>query len=251
MDCLLHDGLTDAYNDVHMGVCAEVCAKNLSITREEQDEYAVQSYKRSLSAAERGVFRQEIVPVTVQQKKGEEVTVSEDEEYKRVNFDKIKTLKPAFQEDGTVTAGNASTLNDAAGAVVLMTTQAAQRLKVTPLARIVAFADAATRPMDFPVAPALAIPKVLKQAGLGVEDIALWEINEAFSVVAIANTRKLGLDPSKVNVDGGAVSIGHPIGMSGARLITHLVHSLQRGQKGCAGICNAGGAASAMIIEKL
>lgn len=251
IDGIVNDGLWDIYNKCHMGICAEQCAKNLNISREEQDEFAALSYRRSQAAGEQGVFRNEIVPVTVQPKKGKEVIVSEDEEYKRVNFDKLKTLKPAFQKDGTVTAGNASTLNDAACALVVMTAQAAQRLKVTPLARIVSFADAATRPVDFTIAPALAIPLALKQAGIGVQDVAMWEINEAFSVVAIANIRKLGLDPEKVNVHGGAVSIGHPIGMSGARLITHLVHNLKRGEKGVAGICNGGGAASSMVIERL
>jgi acetyl-CoA C-acetyltransferase len=251
IDGIVNDGLTDAYNKSHMGICAELCAKNLGITREEQDEYAELSYRRSQAAGERGIFRGEIVPVTVQPKKGKEIIVTEYEEYKRVNFDKLKALKPAFQKDGTVTAGNASTLNDAACALVVMTATAAHKLKVTPLARIMSFADAATRPVDFTIAPALAIPQALKLAGVGVQDVAMWEINEAFSVVALANIRKLGLNPEKVNVNGGAVSLGHPIGMSGARLITHLVHNLKRGEKGVAGICNGGGAASAMVIERL
>lgn len=251
LDGIVNDGLTDVYNKIHMGMCADMCAKNLGITREEQDEFAALSYRRSQAAGERGTFRGEIVPVTVQPKKGKEIIVSEDEEYKRINFDKLKTLRPAFQKDGTVTAGNASTLNDAGCALVLMTAQAANRLKVNPLARIVSFADAATRPVDFTVAPALAIPLALKQAGLKSQDIALWEINEAFSVVAIANMRILGLDPNKVNVNGGAVSLGHPIGVSGARLVTHLVHTLKKGEKGVGAICNGGGAASSIIIEKL
>jgi acetyl-CoA C-acetyltransferase len=250
IDGIVNDGLTDVYNKIHMGICADECARNLQINREDQDEYAISSYRRSQEAAERGVFRNEIVPVTVTVK-GKETIVKDDEEYRRVNFDKLKTLKPAFTKEGTVTAGNASTLNDAASAVVLMTADAARRLNVTPLARVVSFADAATRPIDYPIAPTLAAPIALRIAGLKPEDIALWEINEAFSVVALANIRILKLDPARVNVNGGGVSIGHPIGASGARIVTHLVHTLNPGQKGLAAVCNGGGAASAIIIERL
>lgn len=250
-DAILTDGLVDAYDNCHMGVCAEMTAKKMNISREDQDEYAIMSYKRSQAASENGILKKEIIPVTIKQKKGKEVIVSEDEEFKRISFEKVKSLKPAFQKDGTITAANASTLNDAACVVILMTREAADRLKVKPLARIVAFADAATAPVDFAIAPALAVPRLLKQAGIGIEDVTMWEINEAFSAVAIANIRKLGLDINKVNIHGGAVSLGHPIGMSGARLVTHLVHNLKSGEKGVGAICNGGGAASSILIEKL
>eukprot|EP00057_Strongylocentrotus_purpuratus_P012371 XP_011666845.1 PREDICTED: acetyl-CoA acetyltransferase, mitochondrial [Strongylocentrotus purpuratus] len=198
------------------------------------------------------VFDKEIIPVGVPQKRGKpDVVVSEDEEYSKVNFDKVRSLKAAFEKDGTVTAANASTLNDGAAAMVLMTAQAAVKLKVKPLARIVGFADAAVAPIEFPIAPAYAMPKVLEQTGVKKEDIAMFEINEAFSVVALANMKLLDLDPTKVNINGGAVSIGHPIGMSGARITGHMVHNLKPGEKGLAGICNGGGGASAILIERL
>jgi len=251
-DGIVFDGLTDVYNKFHMGNCAENTAKKYGITREAQDAYAIQSYKLSQKSAADGLFSKEIVPVQIPKKKGDPVTVSDDEEYKRVNFDKFKTLKAVFQkEGGTVTAANASTLNDGGAALVLMTAQKASKLGVKPLARIVGFADAAIAPIDFPTAPAEAIPKLLKQTGVRKEDVAMWEINEAFSVVVLANIKALDLDPSKVNPHGGAVSIGHPIGMSGARITGHMIHGLQKGQKGCAGICNGGGGASAILIEKL
>lgn len=250
-DGILYDALLDVYNNFHMGNCAENTAKKMNITREEQDDFAIMSYKRSQAAAKNGIFKKEIVPVTVKGKKGKETVVSEDEEYNRVNFDKVKSLKPAFLKDGTVTAANASTLNDGACAVVLMTKQAVDRLKVKPLARIITFADAATAPVDFPLAPALAIPKLLKQAGIEVKDVAWWEINEAFSAVVLACMRKLNLDINKININGGAVSLGHPVGMSGARLVTHLAHNLKPGEKGVGAICNGGGAASSILIEKL
>lgn len=249
-DGIVFDGLTDVYNKIHMGSCAENTAKVYNISREDQDEYAINSYKRSQAAGKAGVFKKEIVPVTIKTKKGEDV-VHEDEEYYKVNFDKFRSLRTVFQKDGTVTAANASTLNDGAAALVLMTAQAAAKMNVTPLARIVTFADAACAPIDFTIAPALAIPKVLKQAGVKVEDIAMWEINEAFSVVSLINIMQLNLDPSKVNINGGAVSLGHPIGMSGARITGHMVHNLKPGQKGVAAICNGGGGASAIMIEKL
>eukprot|EP00745_Piridium_sociabile_P036999 TRINITY_DN66888_c1_g1_i3.p1 TRINITY_DN66888_c1_g1~~TRINITY_DN66888_c1_g1_i3.p1 ORF type:complete len:416 (-),score=104.01 TRINITY_DN66888_c1_g1_i3:79-1326(-) len=252
VDAIVYDGLTDAYDKIHMGNCAENTAKKFGIGRQEQDDYAIRSYKLSQKSAADGVFQKEIVPVTIPKKRGEAVTVSDDEEYRRVNFDKFSSLRPVFQkEGGTVTAGNASTLNDGAAALVLMTAQKANQLGLTPLARIMGFADAAIAPIDFPTAPAEAIPKVLKATGVKQDDVDMWEINEAFSIVVLANIKALGLDPGKVNVNGGAVSIGHPIGMSGARITGHMVHNLTKGQKGLAAICNGGGGASAILIEKL
>lgn len=251
-DLIVKDGLTDVYNKIHMGNCAENTAKKLSISREEQDKYAISSYTRSKEAWDAGKFANEITPITISVKGKPDVVVKEDEEYKRVDFSKVPKLKTVFQkENGTVTAANASTLNDGAAAVVLMTAEAAQRLKVKPLARIAAFADAAVDPIDFPLAPAYAVPKVLKYAGLKKEDIAMWEVNEAFSVVVLANIKMLEIDPQKVNVHGGAVSLGHPIGMSGARIVVHLAHALKQGEFGLASICNGGGGASAVLIEKL
>jgi acetyl-CoA C-acetyltransferase len=222
IDGIVNDGLWDVYNKFHMGNCAENTAKKLNINRQQQDEYGISSYKRSAQAWQDKLFDAEITHVRIPQKKGKpDVTVTEDEEYKRVNFDKFGSLGTVFQrENGTVTAGNASTLNDGACALVLMTAEAAERHKVKPLARIVGFADAETDPVDFPVAPALAVPKLLKLTGVRKEDVALWEINEAFSVVVLANMKVLELDAQKVNVHGGAVSLGHPIGMSGARIVS-------------------------------
>ncbi|XP_074840983.1 acetyl-CoA acetyltransferase, mitochondrial [Carettochelys insculpta] len=251
-DLIVKDGLTDVYNKIHMGNCAENTAKKLTVSREEQDTYAINSYTRSRTAWESGELAREVVPVTISQKGKPDIEVKEDEEYKRVDFSKIPKLKTVFQkENGTVTAANASTLNDGAAALVVMTAEAAKRLNVTPLARIVAFADAAVDPVDFPIAPAYAVPKVLSDAGLKKEDIAIWEINEAFSVVVLANIKMLGIDPQKVNIHGGAVSLGHPIGMSGARIVVHMAHVLKQGQYGLAGICNGGGGASAILIQKL
>lgn len=251
LDAIVFDGLTDAYGKYHMGVCGETTAKKFNIGREAQDAYAIRSYKLSQQSAKDGLFKNEIVPVQIPQKKGDPVVVSEDEEYKKVNFDKFPQLKPVFQKDGTITAANASTLNDGAGAIVLMSAEAANRLGAKPLARILGFADAAIEPVDFPTAPAHAVPKVLEYTGVKSEDIAMWEINEAFSVVVLANIQMLGLDINKVNIHGGGVSLGHPIGMSGNRITTHLVHALKPGQKGMAAICNGGGGASALLIEKL
>lgn len=253
LDGITFDGLTDVYNKFHMGNCAENCAKNLGITRKDQDEYAISSYKRSAAAYENKAFADEIVPVSVPQKRGAPPLIfSEDEEYKKVNFEKFDKLATVFQkENGTVTAGNASTLNDGAAACVLMTAEAAERLNVKPLARIVGMADAECDPIDFPIAPTLAIPKLLKRTGVKAEDVALWEINEAFSLVAIACQKVLNLDPSKMNIHGGGVSLGHPIGMSGCRLVTHLCHALKKGEKGVASVCNGGGGASSIMIEKL
>ncbi|XP_072752720.1 acetyl-CoA acetyltransferase, mitochondrial isoform X2 [Anoplolepis gracilipes] len=252
-DGIVFDGLTDVYNKCHMGNCAENTAKKLNITRQQQDEYAISSYKRSAEAYKNNVFKDELVPVSVPQKKGKpDIIFVEDEEYKRVNFEKFGNLSTVFQkENGTVTAGNASTLNDGAAALILTTSDAAQRLNLKPLAKVVAFQDAATDPIDFPIAPALAVPSLLQNAGVNQNDIALWEINEAFSVVAVANQKLLDIDPAKVNVHGGAVSLGHPIGMSGARIVVHLVHALKAGEKGVASICNGGGGASSILIEKL
>lgn len=252
-DGVVFDGLTDVYNGIHMGNCAENTAKKLNITRDEQDEFAISSYKRSAQAYKEGAFTDELVPVSVKQKKGKpDVVVVEDEEYKRVSFDKFKKLSTVFQkENGTVTAGNASTLNDAAAALVLMTSQAAERLGCRPLARVVGFQDAATEPIDFPLAPVLAVPKLLGTFGLKKDDVALWEVNEAFSVVVLAFLKSLDIDVKKTNVHGGAVSLGHPIGMSGARIVLHLMHALKPGQLGVAAICNGGGGASSILIEKL
>ncbi|KAK5620384.1 hypothetical protein CRENBAI_024767 [Crenichthys baileyi] len=251
-DLIVKDGLTDVYNKFHMGCCAENTAKNCKISREEQDAYAISSYSRSKAAHESGVLAKEIVSVSISQRGKPDVVVSEDEEWRRVDFSKVPKLKAVFQkENGTVTAANASTLNDGAAALVLMTADAAKRLNVTPLARIASFADAAVAPIDFPIAPAYAVPKVLDAAGLKKEDIAMWEINEAFSVVVLANIKMLDIDPAKVNVNGGAVSLGHPIGMSGARIVGHMVHNLKSGQYGLAGICNGGGGASSILIQKL
>lgn len=252
-DGIVFDGLTDVYNKFHMGNCGENTAKKLGITREQQDDYALSSYSKSAAAWQAGVLAPEVVPVTIQGKRGKPDTiVSEDEEFKKVNPDKFRKLATVFQkEGGTVTAGNASTLNDGAAAVVLMSASAAERRGLKPLARIVAFADAATDPIDFPIAPALATPKLLSLAGVSSDAVARWEVNEAFSVVVLANMKLNELDPKKVNVNGGAVSLGHPIGMSGARLVVHLSHTLKAGELGVASICNGGGGASAILIEKL
>ncbi|XP_046752246.1 acetyl-CoA acetyltransferase, mitochondrial [Diprion similis] len=252
-DGIVLDGLIDVYHKFHMGNCAENTASKLGITRQQQDEFAIKSYTRSAAAYEHKAFKDEIVPVNVPQKKGKpDVVFTEDEEYKKVDFSKLAKLNTVFQkENGTVTAGNASTLNDGAAALVLTTADNANKLNLKPLARVVAFQDAETEPIDFPIAPALAVPKLLERAGVSKNDIALWEINEAFSTVVLANEKILNLDPSKVNVHGGAVSLGHPIGMSGARIVVHLVHALKAGEKGVASICNGGGGASSILIEKL
>lgn len=253
VDGLTHDGLTDVYNHCAMGVCADHTAKEMNISREDQDNYAIQSYKRAAAAWASGKFKDEIVPVEITDRKGNKTLFAEDEEYRNVNFEKIPQLKPVFSKDGTVTAANASTINDGASAVVLMSAEKAKELGIQPLARIRGFADAAQDPMWFTTAPALAIPKAMKMAGVDKKDVGYYEINEAFSAVAIANNIKLGLDPDKVNVNGGAVSLGHPLGASGARIVTTLIHILKQNHAsiGVAGICNGGGGASAMVIEKL
>lgn len=252
-DGMLVDGLTDVYNKTHMGNCAELCAKENNITREDQDTFAVTSYKRSARAWENGAYQSEVVPVEIPQRKGDPIVFSEDEEYKNVKMNKIATLRPAFDKEGTVTAANASTLNDGASAVILASEEAVNRLGLTPIAKIIGCADAAHDPKWFTTAPSLALPIALDRAGISAEDVDLWELNEAFAVVGIANNQKLGLNPEKVNVNGGAVSLGHPLGSSGCRIVVTLAHALKaRGLKyGAAGICNGGGGASALVIEAL
>lgn len=253
VDGLVFDGLTDVYNQYHMGNAAELCAKDCSVSREEQDAYAIESYKRSAAAWEAGKFNEEIVPVEVPQRKGDPIMVSEDEEYKNVIIDKIPALRPVFQKEGTVTAANASTLNDGAAALVLMSKEKAEELGIKPLAKILSYADAAQAPEYFTTAPAKALPKAMKKAGKEFSEVDYFEINEAFSVVAVANNKLMELDPAKVNVNGGAVSLGHPLGCSGARIIVTLIHVLKQngGKLGASGICNGGGGASAMVIENL
>lgn len=253
IDGLAKDGLTDVYHQIAMGVCADNTAKKYDISREEQDAFAIESYKRSAAATEGGKFKEEIVPVEVPQRRGDPLVVAEDEEYKRVKFEKIPKLRPAFSKDGTVTAGNASTINDGGSAVVLVSEEKLKELNLTPLARIVSFADAAHEPEWFTTAPTLAAPKALKQAGLSLSDIDYFEVNEAFSVVTLAFNKVLEVDASKVNVHGGAVSLGHPLGASGNRIVTTLTHVLRQngGSKGMVAICNGGGGASALILEKV
>lgn len=253
LDGLTYDGLTDVYNHCAMGVCADNTAKEMTITRQQQDAYAIQSYKRSAEAWKAGKFKEEVIPVEIIGKKGDVTLFGEDEEYKNVNFDKIPGLKPVFTKEGTVTAANASTINDGAAAVVLMSKEKMQELGLKPIAKIRGFADAAHDPMWFTTAPALAIPKAMKMAGVNAKDVAYYEINEAFSAVAIANNIKLGLDESKVNVNGGAVALGHPLGASGARITITLASVLKQNNAsiGVAGICNGGGGASALVLEKV
>ncbi len=253
LDGITKDGLLDVYNNVPMGNCAELCAKEHSITREEQDQFAIDSYTKAANAWKEGRFNDEIVPVAVPQRKGEPVLVSEDEEYKNVFMDKIAGLRPAFDKDGTITAANASTLNDGASALILASEEAVKKHNLTPIAKIVSYADAAQEPEWFTTAPAKAIPVALKKANLSVDQVDFWELNEAFAVVGIANTKLLGLDPSKVDVNGGAVALGHPLGNSGSRILVTLIHVLKQNNAkiGGAGICNGGGGASAMIIENI
>ncbi len=253
VDGLLKDGLWEVYNKFPMGNCADNTAKEMNITREAQDEYAINSYKRVAAATEQGLFKDEIVPVEVPQRKGDPLVISEDEEYKNVNFDKIPGLRPVFSKEGTVTAANASTINDGASALILMSKEKADALGLKPIAKIRGFADAAQDPIWFTTAPSLAIPIAMKRAGVSKEEVDYYEINEAFSAVALANNIELKLDASKVNVFGGAVALGHPLGASGARIMATL-HSVLRnkgGQIGVAGICNGGGGASAIVIEKM
>ena len=253
IDGLTFDGLTDVYNHCAMGVCADNTAKEMNISRQDQDDYAVNSYKRSAESWKSGKFREEVIPVEITDRKGNVNLFSEDEEYKNVNFEKIPGLKPVFTKEGTVTAANASTINDGASAIILVSKEKADALGLKPLAKIRGFADAAQDPMWFTTTPSLAIPKAMKHAGVQKKDVDFYEINEAFSAVAIANNKKLDLDPSKVNVYGGAVALGHPLGASGARIMATLINVLkqQNGTIGVAGICNGGGGASAIVLEKV
>ncbi len=251
IDGLAKDGLTDVYDGKAMGNAAEMCASTCGISREDQDNFAIESYKRSQAAVQGNKFETEIVPVAIPQKKGEPIFFSKDEEPFNVKFDKIPELKGAFVKDGTVTAANASTMNDGAAALVLMSKEKADELGLKPIASIVSYADAEHAPEWFTTAPSLAVPKAVEKAGLKMDDIHYWELNEAFSVVGIENTKRMKLDPSKVNVNGGAVSLGHPLGCSGARIIVTLINVLKQnnGIYGAAGICNGGGGASALVIK--
>ncbi|KAI5826115.1 thiolase [Schizophyllum commune Tattone D] len=249
-DSLEKDGLWDVYHDFSMGHCGERAAEKHGITRQSMDEHCIESYRRAERAWKDGAFKAEIAPVTVKGKKGDTV-VSEDEEYKRIIYEKVPTLRSAFKKDGGITAANSSPLNDGASALILMSAEKAKELGLKPLAKVVSYADAGVDPIDFPEAPTVAVPLALKKAGLTVDDIALWEVNEAFSVVVRIVEKVLKVDPAKINVNGGAVALGHAIGNSGARIIVSLVHALQSGQYGAAGVCNGGGAASAIVIQKL
>lgn len=253
VDGLTHDGLTDVYNRCAMGVCADNTAKEMKISREEQDAFAIGSYKRSAAAWAAGKFKDEVVPVELTGKKGEVTLFGEDEEYKNVNFDKIPGLKPVFTKEGTVTAANASTINDGAAAVILMSKEKALELGLKPIAKIRGFADVAQDPMWFTTSPSLAIPKAMKMAGVDKKDVGYYEINEAFSAVALANNMKMGIDNAIVNVNGGAVALGHPLGASGARITVTLANVLKQNNAsiGVAAICNGGGGASAIVIERM
>ncbi|MDT0554776.1 acetyl-CoA C-acyltransferase [Patiriisocius hiemis] len=252
VDGMQKDGLVDAYDKNAMGVCADACAVEYNFSREDQDAFAIQSYKRSAKAWENGKFKNEVVPVEVPQRRGEPIVVSEDEEFKNVKMEKIPALRPAFTKEGTVTAANASTINDGAGAMILMSEDKANELGINILATITGYADAAHEPEWFTTAPAKALPKALAKAGVKQEDVDYFELNEAFSIVGLANMKILGLNDDKVNVNGGAVSLGHPLGASGVRILITLLNVLQQndGKIGAAGICNGGGGASAMVIER-
>lgn len=253
VDGMQKDGLTDAYDNNAMGVCADLCASEYKITREEQDQFAIQSYERSAKAWSEGKFANEIVPVSVPQRRGEAIIVDKDEEFTNVKLDKIPSLNAVFTKEGTVTAANASTINDGAAALVLMSEDKAHELGLKPLAYVKSYADAAQEPKWFTTAPAKALPKALDKAGLKISDVDFFEFNEAFSVVGLANAKILGLDNDKVNVNGGAVSLGHPLGCSGARIIVTLLNVLEQNNAkiGAAAICNGGGGASAIVIEKI
>jgi len=252
-DGIVKDGLWDVYNDYLMGNAGDLCARECNISREDQDKYAITSYKRDIEATEKGYFKDEVIKMKVKDRKGNVTEVEKDEELDKVRFEKIPQLRPVFDKEGTVTAANASSINDGAAAVLVMSAEKAKELGLKPLAKILSHASAAKAPEWFTTAPADAIPIALKRAGLSKNDIDLFEINEAFSVVALANNQILELDPEKVNIHGGAVSIGHPLGCSGARIIVTLIHALKRtkGKYGCAGICNGGGGASSFVIEML
>lgn len=251
VDGLAKDGLVDVYHNYAMGNAAELCAKECNISRDAQDSYAIESYERSQKAIKEGWFKEEIIPISIPQRNGDPVMIDKDEEPFNVKFDKIHSLKPAFQKDGTVTAANASTMNDGAAAVVLMSKERAEALGIKPLAIIRSYADAEQAPEWFTTTPSLAVPKALQKAGVAMNEVDFVEINEAFSVVSLVNIQKMGLDAAKVNVHGGAVSLGHPLGCSGARIIVTLINVLKQhnGKIGVAGICNGGGGASAMVVE--
>ena len=253
VDGLVKDGLTDVYNAQHMGLCAELCATEHNYSREAQDAFALESYRRSAAAWKAGKFDNEVVPVMIPQRKGDPIAFSTDEEYTKVNIDKVPQLRPVFKKDGTITAANASTLNDGAAALVIMSADKASELGLTPIAKIIGYADAAQEPEWFTTAPAKALPKAMAKAGKSLDEVDFFEFNEAFSVVGLANTDILGLDAAKVNVNGGAVSLGHPLGASGARIITTLLSVLEQnnGKVGAAAICNGGGGASALVVERI
>ena len=252
-DGMVKDGLTDAYHKTHMGVSADKCAVDHNISREDQDNFAIESYQRAANAWEQGKFDNEVIPVEVPQRRGEPIIIQKDEEYSNVKMDKLPKLRAVFSKEGTVTAANASTLNDGASALILMSKEKAEKLGLQPIAKILSYADAAQEPELFTTSPSIAIPKALKKANLSIDDIDYWELNQAFSVVGLANCKKLGLNPSKVDVNGGAVALGHPLGSSGSRIIVTLINVLKqnKGKFGAAGICNGGGGASAMVIENL
>lgn len=252
-DGLLRDGLIDVYDGVHMGNCAELCAKDMEFSREEQDNFALESYRRSAESWKNGKFDEEVIPVTIPQRRGEPMVVNNDEDVFKVKAEKVPTLRPVFDKEGTVTAANASNINDGAAALVLMSAEKAAALGLKPLAKITGYADAAHEPKWFTTAPAKALPKALDKAGVSLEQVDAFELNEAFSVVGLANIKILGIDAAKTNVNGGAVSMGHPLGASGARIIVTLINVLKQngGKIGAAGICNGGGGASAMVIENL
>ena len=253
VDGLVRDGLQDVYDQVMMGTCADATAEKYNITREEQDAFAIQSYQRTAATTAAGKFAAEIVPVAIPQRKGDPVMMTEDEEYKKVKFEKIPKLRPAFSKTGTVTAANASTINDGASALILASKEKVEELGLKPIAKILSFADAAQEPQWFTTAPTLAAPKALKMAGMTTKDVDFYEVNEAFSVVTLAFNKVLDIDPAKVNVFGGSVSLGHPLGASGARILTTLTNVLQQeqGSVGCIAICNGGGGASSIVIERV
>jgi len=252
-DGLIKDGLWDVYNNFHMGNAGELCARELNITREAQDSYAISSYERAANAWKNNKFSAEVVPVMIPQRKGDPVVFGEDEEYKNVAFEKIPSLRPVFDKAGTITAANASTLNDGSSALLLVSEEAVKRYNLKPIGKVVSYADAATSPEWFTIAPALAVPKALERAGLSIKEIDLFELNEAFAVVALANNLKLGLNASQVNIYGGGVSLGHPLGSSGSRITATLLHALHQegGRYGVASLCNGGGGASAIVVEKI
>lgn len=251
IDGIIHDGLWDSFHQIHMGNCGENTAKKYGITREDQDKYAIASYQKSAAAAKAGLFDKERISIAVPDRKAGTKTINDDEEYHKVDFNKLNSLKSVFQKDGTITAANASKLNDGAATCLLMRSTTASELGLNPLAKIVDYADNEIEPIDFPIAPVGAMQKLMDRNGLKVHDVAMWEINEAFSVVPLVNIKLLGLDPAKVNMNGGAVSLGHPIGMSGARIVNHLAHNLKSGEFGIASICNGGGGASAILIQRI